>query len=70
MTNQDLAIISQMKPYYLNFKKHLTFSPPPDIQSQFNEMHKRLKGYYIEPCGTCWVDALTSILIESGVGLD
>ncbi len=70
MTEQDIEIITAIKPYYLQYKKHLTFNPPMEIQTNFNEMHKRLKGRYIEPCGQCWTTALVSILIESGVGLD
>lgn len=70
MTDKEKTILEQVKPYFLAYKKNLTLDLPHLHSAAVQEMWKKRTGNYIAACGSCWINALTSLLIESGHGTD
>ena len=70
MNDNDKAIMAQVKPYFLAFKKTRTLDLPEHLSNEVQRMNKQRTGQRIAACGSCWINALTSLLIESGHGTD
>jgi hypothetical protein len=72
-TNEhQINILNQVKPYYLGYKKNLTFSIPDALAGEIQAIYKQFYGTSIPQCssGKCMVKAIYTLLVESGVGVD
>ncbi len=72
-TNEhQIDILNQVKPYYLGYKKNLTFSLPENLVSELQTMHKQFYGTGFPMCksGKCMLKAIYTLLVESEVGID
>lgn len=70
LSEQHIETMRQIKPLYLGYKKNQTLDVPPMLYKGLQDAHMASRGVGIQPCGSCLVKAIQSLLIESGVGTE
>lgn len=70
MTAENIAILNELKPFYLSYKKTLSFELPQHLSDSVQEVHRQFYGDPIPPCGGCWIRSVERLLMDSEVGID
>ncbi len=65
MTNEQIDFILDVEQYLTAFRKTMVMRMPPADENKVRQIHQEVMGHAIPMCGSCFVDAFTSLVIRA-----